>query len=131
MKSVTPTALLIDDSRLQRRANEIWLAKAGYHVITATDGEEGLQLARKSLPDVVLLDMILPRLSGPELLHALKQDPLTAGIPVIVLSSLPQSNASKLKSEGAAAYLEKSTLVTDHGGKLLVDTVAAVLNAAR
>ena len=65
------TVLLIDDSKFLRRSNELAVSKAGYSVLGAADGEEGLQVARDKLPDVIVLDMMLPKLSGPQLLHAL------------------------------------------------------------
>lgn len=77
--------LLVEDSRFLRRANERVLAKAGYEVVTAADGEEALQLARTKAPDLILLDMLLPKLGGPEVLRALRGDPATAAIPVVVL----------------------------------------------
>ena len=100
------TLLLIEDSKLLRAANARLLTNAGFTVNIAGDGEEALRLVQKDPPDLTLLDMILPKLGGPEVLHALKQDSATADIPVIVLSSLSQQNESKLKSEGAAVLRE-------------------------
>jgi CheY-like chemotaxis protein len=117
--------LLVDDSKFQRRANEGVLARAGYKIVTAGDGEEALLIAHDSIPDLILLDMMLPKLGGQEVLRALKKDPVTASIPVIVLSSLAQSNEAKLMQEGAAAYFEKSKLAhTD----LLIDLVKKTLD---
>jgi CheY-like chemotaxis protein len=59
------TVLLIDDSKFLRRANERSLTRLGYRVITAADGEEGLRLAGEKLPNVIVLDMMLPKLGGP------------------------------------------------------------------
>ena len=98
--------LLVEDSRLLRIANERALARAGYEVSTAADGEEALRVANEKLPDIILLDMLLPLLSGPEVLHALKKNPATMAIPVIVLTSLSQQNAERLIQEGAEAYFE-------------------------
>jgi DNA-binding response OmpR family regulator len=81
--------LIVDDSRFLRIANERALLKAGHTVITAADGEEGLRLAQERKPDLVVLDMLLPKLSGPEVLQALRKD-AEASIPVMVLTSLPQ-----------------------------------------
>jgi DNA-binding response OmpR family regulator len=111
--------LLVDDSRTIRRENESALRKAGYDVICAEDGETGLKLAREQKPDVVLLDLILPKMSGVELLHQLKQDPGTAGIAVVILSSLTEKNRQKLMEEGAEDYLEKSSLMPTPGTNLL------------
>ncbi|MGB0047432.1 MAG: response regulator, partial [Terriglobales bacterium] len=78
--------LLVDDSKFLRMANERALSRAGYQVSTAADGEEALQVANAQLPDVILLDMMLPKISGPEVLKALKGNPATMDIPVIVLT---------------------------------------------
>jgi len=121
------TVLLIDDSKFLRKANEVALAHAGYRVLVAGDGDEGLRMARAKLPDVIVLDMMLPKLSGPQLLLALKQGSATAAIPVIVLSSLAQSNAPKLISEGAAAYFEKSKLGLASGSGDLIRAIEKVL----
>jgi len=69
--------------------NERALVKVGHQVITASDGEEGLRLAIEHKPDLVVLDMLLPRLSGPEVLRAMRKDAATSSIPVMVLTSLP------------------------------------------
>jgi CheY-like chemotaxis protein len=119
--------LLIDDSKFLRRANELALSRHGYSVLVAADGEEGLRVAREKIPDVIVLDLMLPKMSGPQLLRALKQDPRTAPIPVIVLSSLPQSNAAKLKSAGAVAYFEKSKLEVEEGSAGLARAIENVL----
>src|ERR1700752_3011485 len=105
-----PTILLVEDSKLQKIRNESLLHKAGYKTLHAGDGEEALRLARAKIPDLILLDMLLPKLSGPEVLSALKHDSTTARIPVIVLSSMAQSNEAKLRRDGAAGYFEKSRL---------------------
>jgi len=122
------TVLLVEDSKVQKLQNERILHKAGYSVLTADDGEQALRLAHEKIPDLILLDMLLPKLGGPEVLHALKQDQTTARIPVIVLSSLSQTNSAKLKGEGAADYFEKSRLTADElGAEAFVEVVARVL----
>src|SRR5476649_549511 len=95
------TVLLIDDSRFLRKANELALARSGYSVLASGDREEGLHIACEKVPDLIVLDMMLPKMPGQQLLHELKSDPRTAAIPVIVLSSLPKSNEERLKNEGA------------------------------
>ena len=112
--------LLVEDSRFLRLATERELVRAGYSVILACDGEEALRMASANTPDLILLDMLLPKLGGPEVLQALKNNPLTALVPVIVLSSLSQKNEGKLLKEGAAAYFEKSKMeLTQDPGSLL------------
>ncbi|HXX00158.1 MAG TPA: response regulator, partial [Candidatus Acidoferrales bacterium] len=88
--------LLVEDSKTIRRENESALHHAGYEVICAEDGESALKLARERKPDLILLDLILPKISGPEVLKRLKREPATAGIPVVVLSSLTEKNKQKL-----------------------------------
>jgi CheY-like chemotaxis protein len=105
------TILLVEDSKFLRIATERTLTKAGYQVISAGDGEEAVVQATAKLPSLVLLDMLLPKLSGPEVLQKLKANPTTARIAVIVLSSLSQKNEEKLLQEGATAFLEKGPLL--------------------
>ncbi len=119
------TILLVEDSKFLRIATERVLTKTGYRVICAGDGEEALAQATAQLPDVVVLDMLLPKLSGPEVLRALKNNAGTAHIPVIVLSSLSQKNENKLLHDGAAAFLEKGPLLDNPS--LLLETVKATL----
>jgi DNA-binding response OmpR family regulator len=119
--------LIVDDSRFLRMANERALVKAGHTVITAADGEEGLRLAQERKPDLVVLDMMLPKLSGPEVLRALRKDAQTASIPVMVLTSLPQCNEQKLIGEGATSYFAKSELLLDKGTGRFVETVEKML----
>jgi CheY-like chemotaxis protein len=126
--AVNAKVLLVDDSKFLRMVNERALSKAGFEVSTAADGEEALQVVNDKPPDINLLDMMLPKISGPEVLRALKADPATMDIPVIVLTSLSQRNEEKLLSEGAAAYLKKSTLELDKSSDRLVATVETVLD---
>ena len=71
-------ALIVEDSRFLRMSNERALQKAGYDVITAADGEEGLRLALERKPDLVILDLMLPKLPGYEVLRELRKHPETA-----------------------------------------------------
>jgi len=111
--------LLVEDSLAIRRANESALLKAGYEVVCAEDGESAIQAAQQDRPDLILLDMILPKMSGPDVLRHLKSAPETAAIPVVVLSSLTEKNRQKLMGEGAEEYIEKNTLMPVPGINLL------------
>jgi len=103
--------LLVEDDRFLRRACEAGLKKKGFSVLTANDGEEGLQLARSESPDIILLDMLMPKLNGMETLEALKQDSQTSGIPVVILSNTSiDSDVQKAKSLGAIGYLVKASM---------------------
>jgi DNA-binding response OmpR family regulator len=103
--------VLAEDDRFLRRAAEVALKRHGFHVLTAPDGATAVRLAREEAPDLVLLDLIMPGLQGFEVLRLLKQDPATAGIPVIVLSNLGQpSDVDRAMEAGAAAYFVKADL---------------------
>ena len=104
------SVLVIDDNVQLQIAFKKILSFAGYAVQLASDGEEGLRLALSKTPDIIVLDMLLPKLGGVEVLRALKHDPVAKKIPVIALSGLPQSNEAKLMREGAVSYVEKSRL---------------------
>jgi CheY-like chemotaxis protein len=119
--------LLVDDSKFLRLATERALSRAGYEVSTANDGERALEIARENKPDVILLDMLLPKMTGPDVLKALKKDPATAGIAVVVLTGLSQKNAVRLQQDGACAFLEKSELGLDKGCETLLAALAGIV----
>jgi CheY-like chemotaxis protein len=119
--------LLVEDSKFLRLTTERALARAGYEMSSAADGEEALRTAREKLPDLILLDMLLPKMSGPEVLTALKRDPVTKGIPVVVMTGLSQKNAARLLGDGAIGFLEKSELALDQGSEKLLRAVREVL----
>jgi len=119
--------LLVDDSKFLRLAVERALARAGYEVSTAADGEQALAMARERKPDVILLDMLLPKMAGPDVLKALKADAATAGIAVVVLTGLSQKNAARLQHDGAFAFLEKSELGLDKGSEKLLAALAEIV----
>jgi CheY-like chemotaxis protein len=121
--------LLVDDSKFLRLATERALARAGYEVSTATDGEHALEMAKERKPDVILLDMLLPKMTGPEVLKALKKDPATAGIAVVVFTGLSQKNAVRLQQDGACAFLEKSELGLEKGCETLLTLLAGIVRS--
>ena len=103
--------LLAEDDRFLRKAAGGMLRKLGHTVITAEDGEEALRLARAELPELILLDLIMPKIQGFEVLRRLKEDPDTRHIPVVVLSNLGQdSDLQRATAAGAVGYLVKSNL---------------------
>jgi CheY-like chemotaxis protein len=102
--------VVADDDRMFRKAAETILRRQGYAVATASDGEEALQLIRSEQPDIIVLDLIMPKLQGFDVLQVLKQDTRTSAIPVIVLSSLAQEQDKQEALDlGAVAYFNKST----------------------
>ena len=103
--------LLAEDDRFLRKAAETALKRHGFTVVAAVDGEEALRLARAAPPDLVLLDLIMPRMQGFEVLRALKADPATAPIPVVILSNLGQDGDMKQAMDaGAAGYFVTANL---------------------
>jgi len=119
--------LLAEDSKFLRMATERALARAGYEVCSAADGEEALRMAREKLPDLILLDMLLPKMSGPDVLAALQNDSLTKAIPVVVITGMSQKNAERLRKDGAMGFLEKSALELDKGSEKLLTAVREIL----
>jgi len=103
------------------------LKRQGYTVLTAADGEEALRAARTELPDLILLDLIMPKLNGFDVLQALKKETPTAHIPVIILSNLGQDrDVQQAMDAGAAAYFIK----TDLSLQALGQRVEVVLTAS-
>jgi CheY-like chemotaxis protein len=113
--------LLVEDDKFLRKACEVSLKKRGLTVLTATDGEDGLQQARTNIPDLILLDMLMPKLSGLETLEALKKDEKTRSIPVVILSnSSIDTKVQKATALGAVGYLVKASLsLQELGDKVL------------
>ena len=100
-----PTILVIDDEAVVRDLLKNHISKMGYKVITAASGEEGLQRARESKPDVITLDVMMPGMDGWMVLSALKNDPELEKIPVIMVSLIEEKSIGY--SLGAADYLTK------------------------
>lgn len=97
-----------DESALQKTFAEI-LTQEGYEIISALDGEVGLQMAKSQKPDLILLDLVLPRLHGFEVLKELKTSPETRNIPIIVLTNLEGiGDIDKAIELGATTYLVKA-----------------------
>ena len=119
--------LLVDDSKFLSLATERALSRAGYEVSTAIDGDHALEMAREKKPDVILLDMLLPKTPGPEVLRALKSDPATAGIAVVAFTGLSQKNATRLEQDGAFAFLDKGELGLDQGSEALLVALARIV----
>jgi len=103
--TVTPTVLVVDDDRSARELISRGLAREGFRVITAANGEEALHLARSQRPDVISLDVLMPGMDGWTVLRSLKADPLTASIPVVIVSMLDDRDIGF--ALGAADYLTK------------------------
>ena len=103
--------LLVQDDRFLRKACEASLRQRGFSVVTAVDGVEGLEAARSVKPAVILLDLLMPRMPGIEVLRALKADPATALIPLLILSnSWREEDKRAAMALGAAGHYAKANL---------------------
>ena len=101
--------LIIEDEVTLNKSIAEFLAAENFEVVNALDGEVGLEMARKELPDLILLDIILPKKDGYEVLDELKKDEKTKDIPVILLTNLEsQEDIVKAFEKGATTYLVKS-----------------------
>lgn len=106
---MTKNILFIEDESTLQKTVSAALGQEGIGVISALDGEIGLRLAREKTPDLILLDLILPKMDGFEVLKALKSDPAYSHIPVIVLTNLESSaDIERALSLGARSYLVKA-----------------------
>jgi len=128
MASAGKRVLVVEDDRFLRRACEACLQQRGFRVLVAVDGEEGLRLARAEKPDLVLLDLLMPKLGGLDVLRSLKADADTREIPVLVLSnSSRQQDIEEITRLGVVGYLVKADLSL----QALGDRVTRILDAAR
>jgi CheY-like chemotaxis protein len=106
--------LLVEDDRFLRKAAEVRLRRAGYTVITAADGEEAIATASATRPDLVLLDLIMPRMQGFEVLRLLRTQPNMKGVPIVVLTNLSQdADRERAMTHGANGYLIKANMSLD------------------
>ncbi len=101
--------LVVEDDKFLRELISQKLAREGYTVIEAVDGEKGIESIKENVPDMVLLDLILPGIDGFEVLAKMKSDPVLVNIPVIILSNLgQQEDIEKGMEMGANDYLIKA-----------------------
>jgi CheY-like chemotaxis protein len=115
------TILIVEDETDVRLYLQTALEDAGFNVRTAADGEEGLEAARREKPDLVSLDLVLPKKSGPKLFHEMRRDPRLRDIPVLIVTAHAKSPDTRgdletmLESStmsGPGGYLEKPVKAT-------------------
>lgn len=103
--------LVVEDDKFLRKVYESKLPKEGFTVVSAADGEAGLEAIKKEKPDLVLLDLIMPKKTGFEVLEALQSDPKAKPPVILVLSNLGQEeDIERSKALGATDFLVKSNL---------------------
>ena len=121
--AVKPKVLIIEDEPHIVLSLELLLQRAGYDTASATDGEEGWALVQRLRPDVVLLDLMLPKRNGYEVCRAIKAEPGLRAIPVIIVSARGQEvEVLKGLELGAAAYVTKP-----FGNADILEAIRAVL----
>ena len=118
--------LIIEDDDAISGLYNIVFSKQDYSVETAENGEVGLSKAKTFLPDIILLDIMMPKMNGIQVIQKLKSDPSMKNIPVIALSNLTEVNAEKaMLDEGAIKFIVKSQLLPDE----IVKIVSNYLNS--
>jgi two-component system cell cycle response regulator DivK len=102
------TILYVEDNEYNLKIVRQLLSRTTYRLIEALDGEQGIAAARRELPDLILMDIQLPKISGLDATRELRVDPKTAHIPIVAITSFALSGDSeKAKDAGATAYLAK------------------------
>ncbi|MBN2028434.1 MAG: response regulator [Actinobacteria bacterium] len=102
------SALVVDDDRLLLRLIELNLGKAGMKVLLADSGREALRLAMAEMPDIILLDLMMPMMDGYEVMRRLKAEQETRNIPVVMLTAKSSINdRRKCEEMGAVGYITK------------------------
>jgi two-component system cell cycle response regulator DivK len=102
------TILYVEDNELNRKMIRHLLRGTSYRLIEAPDGEAGMTMAREQRPDLILMDVQLPKISGIEATRALRAEPSTAATPIIAITSFALSgDEQRAKDAGASAYLAK------------------------
>ena len=99
--------LMVEDNALQRRQLEAQLQPLGHRLLSAANGQEALDRLRESLPDLVIMDVVMPSMDGFKACEAIKADPRTADIPVIVLTALSRDAKDRSYAAGADDFLRK------------------------
>jgi DNA-binding response OmpR family regulator len=111
---VEPSILIIEDDLLIVKMLGLQLGQAGYRVLTAVNGFQGLKMARTDAPDLILLDLMLPGMDGFEVLNQLRSDPSTAKLPVVIVSAKAgQADMEMASRIGADGYLVKPVRLAD------------------
>ena len=120
---VMPRVLIVDDSPTETYKFKEILEKNGFEIITADNGADGVAVARQELPDVVLMDVVMPGLNGFQATRQISKNEETKHIPVIIVTTKDQETDKVWgRRQGASDYLTKPV-----NEKLLLETIARVL----
>ena len=108
---MTKKVLIVEDDQFLANAYRVKLTKQGFEIQLAGNGIEALEILKSFMPDVIITDLVMPEMDGFAFLEALRSDPTISGIPVVVSSSLGQTeDLDRIWNLGAADYLVKSDL---------------------
>lgn len=106
--------LIVEDDQFLTSAYRVKLTKAGFEIVIAADGDEALAILTKETPDLILLDLVLPKKDGFEVLEELRANEKLKNIPVLIASNLGQKeDIDRGKSLGATDYIVKSDMTLD------------------
>jgi two-component system phosphate regulon response regulator PhoB len=125
MAEAIGTILLAEDDLTLRDMYQIRLEAEGYRILLASNGEEALKILETETPDICLLDIMMPKVNGLDVLEKMKKNPVTKAIPVIILTVLIQDQTRvKGLMSGADDYLIKSETMPGEVIKKVADTIA-------
>lgn len=117
--------LVVDDDLPLQEMYKERLELAGYDVAAASDGQEAIEKAREYRPDIILLDVMMPRANGFDVLETLRREESTSHIPVLMLTALVQESArERAKEAGAQGYIIKSETMPGEVIKKIQETLA-------
>lgn len=120
--------LIVEDDPLMSRMYQKTLDFEGYQVVIASDGQEGIDKAKTSHPDLILLDIMMPKMDGIKALELLKADEATKNIPVVMLTNLSESTrAEEALSKGAVKYIIKS----ENDPKQVIEMIKGILGGGK
>jgi DNA-binding response OmpR family regulator len=105
---ITGRVLIADDNQQNRELLEAYLADDGHEILMSVDGQQTLDVVQRELPDLILLDIMMPKLSGYEVCQRLKKDAKTSGIPVLMVTALKDTgDIERAVAAGADDFLSK------------------------
>jgi len=101
--------LIVDDEKLLLDLYHDILVESGFEVVMTTNSKEGIEIAKREMPDVILLDILMPEMNGFDVAKILKSDDTMKNIPIYLLTNLPEESSSeKAKELGVSGYMMKA-----------------------
>ncbi len=123
--------LIVDDDKFLQKILTLKFSASGFDVLVASDGEEAVRMIRENEPNLVILDLIMPKLNGFEVLTEIRTDPKTGTLPVVILSNLGQEEDKRRAGEmGIADFLVKSEISIQEVVQKVKEAYAKALDKA-